>query len=109
MKELTKESAEIIAGRFRALGEPMRLRLLDILRQGERGVGELAYELEAGQANVSKHLQVLLSAGFVERHKEGVSSVYQVADPEVFKLCDIVCGTAERELNQKRRVLRLTR
>jgi DNA-binding transcriptional ArsR family regulator len=59
-----------------------------------------------GQANLSKHLQVLHAAGFLTRRKEGVSVYYTLADPDVFALCDLVCGRIERELAEQRRALR---
>jgi len=106
MVELTEASADIIAERFRALGDPMRLRLLQVLRAGERSVSELAERTGGGQANVSKHLQVLLQQGFVDRRKEGTTSWYRITDPEVFTMCDLVCGRLEEELGRKRKLLR---
>jgi ArsR family transcriptional regulator len=106
MVELSEASADIIAERFRALGDPMRLRLLQALRAGERSVGELAERTGGGQANVSKHLQVLLQQGFVDRRKEGTTSWYHITDPEVFTMCELVCGRLEEELGRKRKLLR---
>jgi ArsR family transcriptional regulator len=106
MIQLTDATAVTIAERFRALGEPMRLRLLNTLRGGERTVGELAERTGAGQANVSKHLQLLYQQGFVERRKEGTTSWYRITDPNVFHLCEIVCGQLEGELERKRKLLR---
>lgn len=109
MIELTDTNAAAIAERFKALGEPMRLRLLQALRAGERSVGELAEETDGGQANVSKHLQVLLQQGFVDRRKEGTTTWYRITDPQVFTMCELVCGGLEEELNRKRRLLRRRR
>ncbi len=96
-----------VADRFRLLGEPTRLRLLDLLRRrGERSVGELVEGTGAGQANVSKHLQLLHGAGFVTRRKDGTTVYYAIADDSVFQLCDIVCGRVEATLEQRRRALR---
>jgi len=106
MIELSDTTATAIAERFKALGEPMRLRLLQALRQGECPVGELAERTGGGQANVSKHLQVLLQQGYVDRRKEGTTSWYRIADPQVFKMCELVCGGLEEELDRKRRLLR---
>ncbi len=83
---------ELVAERFRIIGEPMRIRLLDRLREGPSGVGELAEALGASQQNVSKHLSTLHRGGVVGRHKEGNRVVYTVTDPSVFALCDAVCG-----------------
>jgi DNA-binding transcriptional ArsR family regulator len=89
---------ELIAARFRVLAEPMRIKLLDRLRDGDATVQELQDALGASQQNVSKHLAVLLSAGMVSRTKRGTSSVYAIADPEVFELCDQVCGGLRRQI-----------
>ena len=105
--QLTPATIDLVAERFRTLGEPTRLILLDQLRRGqERSVTELVDATGAGQANVSKHLQILLAAGFVSRRKEGTTVYYQLADPSVFQLCDLVCGRAEVVIEQKRRALR---
>lgn len=91
---------ELVAQRFRVLGEPMRIKLLDRLRDGEATVSELQEELEASQQNVSKHLGILHSAGMVSRTKRGTSVVYAISDPSVFDLCDQVCGGVRRQLQQ---------
>jgi DNA-binding transcriptional ArsR family regulator len=106
MIELSDTNAAAIAERFKALGEPMRLRLLQALRAGECPVGELAERTGGGQANVSKHLQVLYQQGYVGRRKEGTTTWYRITDPEVFKMCELVCGGLEEELDRKRRLLR---
>ena len=106
MITLTPELTEIVAERFRALGEPMRLRILDKLRQGGRTVGELVEETGATQANVSKHLQLLHRLGFVARQKEGTATRYQIADRDVFRMCDLVCGGARAQLRDQQRALR---
>ena len=92
--------AELIAERFRILGEPMRIRLLDALREGEATVQELEEATGASQQNVSKHLGVLLRAGIVARRKEGNFSVYSIADEAIFSLCEEVCGGLQRQLSE---------
>lgn len=106
MIELSGTNASAIAERFKALGEPMRLLLLEALRRGECSVGELAELTGGGQANVSKHLQVLLQQGYVDRRKEGTTSWYRITDPQVFRMCELVCGGLEQELDRKRKLLR---
>jgi DNA-binding transcriptional ArsR family regulator len=91
---------DVIAQRFRLLGEPMRIKLLDRLRDGQATVGELQQALGASQQNVSKHLGVLLQAGVVSRTKEGTSSVFAIADETVFELCEQVCGGLRRQLSE---------
>ncbi len=106
MAELSDANAEFIAERFKALCDPMRLRLLQALRSGERSVGELVERTGGGQANVSKHLQMLFQRGYVDRRKEGTTSWYRISDPAVFKICELVCGGLEEELGRKRKLLR---
>jgi DNA-binding transcriptional ArsR family regulator len=89
---------ELIARRFRVIGEPMRIRLLDHLREGEATVLELTDALDASQQNVSKHLQVLLEAGVVGRRKQGTHAYYSLADEAVLTLCEQVCGSLQRQL-----------
>ena len=84
--------AEVIAERFRLLGEPMRIRLLDALREGPATVQGLQEATGASQQNVSKHLGMLLRSGLVSRSKEGNFSLYAIADEGVFDLCEQVCG-----------------
>ncbi len=88
---------ELIARRFRVIGEPMRIRLLDCLREGEATVLELTDALDASQQNVSKHLQVLLEAGIVGRRKQGTYAYYSIADEAVLALCEQVCGSLQRQ------------
>ena len=95
---LSEELAELIARRFRAIAEPMRIRLLDLLREGEQTVNELALSLGATQQNVSKHLAVLAEAGIVARRKDGTRVHYRVADDGIFDLCERVCGSLHGRL-----------
>jgi DNA-binding transcriptional ArsR family regulator len=88
---------ELIAGRFKVLAEPLRLRLLNALRDGERTVTELMQETGAGQANVSRHLALMYRHGMVDRRKEGLHVYYRITDPAVFELCELVCGSLENE------------
>jgi len=91
--------AGLIARRFRAIGEPMRIRILDLLRDGELSVNSLAEQLGAGQQNVSKHLSVLAEHGIVARRKEGNHVYYRVVDQGVFDLCEQVCGSLQSQLS----------
>jgi DNA-binding transcriptional ArsR family regulator len=91
---------EVIAARFRVLGEPMRIRLLDALRESPATVQELQRATDASQQSVSKHLGVLLRSGLVSRSKEGNFSLYAIADEGVFELCEQVCGGLRRQLDE---------
>ena len=96
---LPEPLVDLIAARFRVLAEPMRIKLLDRLRDGEATVAELQEAVGASQQNVSKHLGVLLEAGIVRRTKRGTSSIYSIADEGVFELCEQVCGGLRRQLD----------
>jgi DNA-binding transcriptional ArsR family regulator len=103
VREYSDDMLEGIAQRFKALAEPMRLRILDALRRRERTVTELVELTGANQANVSKHLAVLHREGFVTRRRDGLHVHYRVSDPRVFALCDIVCGDLGRRAAQQAR------
>lgn len=107
-KPLPPQTLALIAERFRALAEPARLQILQQLRGGERTVTELVDATGLGQANVSKHLQVLLAAGFVGRRKAGLYTWYRLADQDVFRVCDLMCGRLETEARRRRRMLGLS-
>jgi DNA-binding transcriptional ArsR family regulator len=95
---LPEELADLIAGRFRVIGEPMRVRLLDRLRDGEANVNELAEQLGATQQNVSKHLAVLAGMGIVARRRDGNRVYYRIVDEGVLGLCEQVCGSMQAQL-----------
>src|SRR3712207_3491502 len=92
-EDLSDDAYSMLGERFKALSEPMRLRLIYALMDRERTVSELVGELGGSQANVSKHLRVLLEVGLVERRKQGLNSCYGIADLSVFEACDIMCSS----------------
>ena len=97
---LPEPLVELIAERFRVIGEPIRIRILDRLREGEASVGELTDALSATQQNVSKHLGVLHAAGVVSRRKDGTRVIYAIADQTVFALCETVCGSLHQSISE---------
>lgn len=82
---------EAISARFRVLAVPTRLAMLHALQRGERTVSALSEEVGTSQPNVSKHLRVLVDAGFVARREDGATTWCRILDPTVFRLCDLVC------------------
>lgn len=102
---VSEETLDLIAQRFRALGEPMRLRLLMLLQRGERTVSELVAQLHTSQANISKHLLVLTASGLLHRHKRGLNVFYSIADPRIFDMCDMVCGSLKKHHDARARLL----
>ena len=100
---LNLQNLESVATRFRILGVPLRLQILNELADGERSVTALVEATGSTQPNVSKHLTTLLAHRLVKRDQRGNSAYYSVADPAVFELCEIVCGNIERALEEERR------
>ncbi|HTR62185.1 MAG TPA: metalloregulator ArsR/SmtB family transcription factor [Candidatus Binataceae bacterium] len=88
---MTPQAMELVAARFRAMGEPLRLRILQQLETGERSVSALAATVGSTQPNVSKHLKVLQDAGLVQRRQQANNAYYSIADAMVFELCDMIC------------------
>lgn len=94
---LSRDALELVAQRFRALGDATRLALLQALFDEERTVQELCAVTGATQANASKHLALLLERGLVARRRDGLFTRYRVADATLVELCRLVCeALAER-------------
>jgi len=98
METLDDIAISHVANYFQALSEPMRLKVLNALRSGDRNVGELANLLGCTTANISKHLSLLAKGGFVQRQMQGNAAYYRIADPAIFDLCNLVCGQVGRRL-----------
>ncbi len=95
---LSDQALDLVAMRFRSLGEPMRLKIVRLLEQSELSVGELVQRLKSSQANVSKHLKVLMNAGVLCRRVQGTSAFYSICDPLIIKICDTICSGTARNL-----------
>lgn len=102
---LRPESYDAIARRFRVLGVPIRLQILHRLGEGEATVGQLTASTQSSQPNVSKHLSTLLQAGLVVREQRGKAAYYRIADPTIFELCELVCGSLEQHLKRQQAAL----
>ncbi len=96
MEDLPPEALEQVAAYFQALSEPTRLQILNLLRDGEFNVGEIAQRCGFTAANVSRHLSLLTQHGIVARESRGTSVYYRIADPQIYELCDLVCGSLAR-------------
>jgi DNA-binding transcriptional ArsR family regulator len=96
-KILSPAQLVAVSGLFGVLSEPSRLALLQALRSGPLTVSELMEACAMKQANVSKHLAVLHDHHLVKRERVGISIRYQIADPMIFSLCNLVCGKMERD------------
>ncbi len=96
---------DMIASRFKLLGEPLRLKLIAALTTGEKSVGELVTITGAGQPNVSKHLNALMLGGLISRRKRGTSILYSVTDASVLELCNIVCAGMQTHVTTQARAI----
>ena len=94
---LSDRMLEVVAAKFRTLGEPQRLRILQVLEAGEKSVTEVMEAVGGQQSGTSRHLQTLFEAGLVGRRRCASSVLYSISDPAVFRLCEIVCNSAEQE------------
>lgn len=108
-KRLGPDTIRAVADRFKALAEPARLSVLNELRVGPRSVTDLIEATGLSQANLSKHLQVLHGHGFVSRQREGLFTIYELADRSVFELCDIMCGQLKRRAGEQITRLRIVK
>ena len=100
MEGLPDEALAQVAAYFQALSEPTRLQILNLLRQREHSVGELAQRCGFSAANISRHLSLLTQHGLVQRTSRGNSAIYSIADPSVYALCDLVCGSIARKFDR---------
>jgi len=100
-KKLSTEALALIADRFKVLSEPLRLRILHLLQEGEKSVGELTDTISTSQPNVSKHLKILQDAGIVKRKQVGNTVYYSIADQSIFILCEAVCDSLEDRLKRQ--------
>src|SRR5687768_18392188 len=90
----------------KALSNPPRLEMLELLAQGERTVDSLAGEIGLSLANTSQHLQVLRQAALVESRKDGLFVHSRLASTEVFELSKVVRTVAELRLAELERLVR---
>ena len=105
-KNIPAQSIELIAERFHALGEPARLRILMALQEGERTVSDLVESQGTSQANISKHLQILTTRGFLKRRKQGLNVFYAISDKEIFNMCSMVCGGIRKQLDARSKLMK---
>jgi DNA-binding transcriptional ArsR family regulator len=100
-KNLSDAALQLIADRFKVLSEPMRLKILHALWDGEQTVGQIIASTHGLQANVSKHLGMLQQSGLVSRRKEGLNVYYRIVDEVVFDLCETVCESLHDRLTEQ--------
>ncbi|UZE95179.1 ArsR/SmtB family transcription factor [Alkalimarinus alittae] len=102
-KQLSAEALEQIALRFKLLSDPMRLKILHSLQEGERSVNQLVALTGSSQPNISKHLNILRTSGMVKRRQESNQAFFSISAPFIFDLCEIVCNGIAEDLDQLKR------
>jgi DNA-binding transcriptional ArsR family regulator len=105
-KPVPQEVVQQVAEYFSVLSEPMRLKILNLLRDGEKCVQDLVEETHTSQANVSKHLKVMVQAGILSRRSKGTLAYYRVEDELIFELCGLVCDRLATRIEQQARHFR---
>ncbi|NDD62729.1 MAG: ArsR family transcriptional regulator [Acidobacteria bacterium] len=105
-RRISDEGLLMVAGRFRILSDPMRLRILQFLEGGEQSVGAIAAEVASTQPNVSKHLKTLQEGGLLTRRQEGNTVYYAIGDASIFALCDLVCQNLEERAARRTAIYR---
>jgi DNA-binding transcriptional ArsR family regulator len=90
---------------FRLLGHPVRVRVLELLRDGERTVGELQTALELDSGGMSQHLTAMRRQGVLESRKEGAKVYYRVKDPRTFQLLAVAREILASQLEESRSIL----
>lgn len=106
---LSEAALEIVAARFRALGDPTRLKLVQFLFEGEKSVQELCSRTGMSQANISKHLSILSEQGVLARRREGLFAYYSIADQSIYELCALVCNSLSERFTRAQQEFRSSR
>ncbi|NEN98636.1 MAG: helix-turn-helix transcriptional regulator [Moorea sp. SIO3I7] len=105
ISQLSPTSLTLIADFFKVLSEVSRLQIICCLKSGSKNVSQIIEETGLGQANVSKHLKILAKAGIVTRNQQGINVFYQIANPFIFELCELVCDSLSLQIKQQHQQL----
>ncbi len=105
--KLSPAALGLMANFFKVLSEVSRLQIVCSLKNGAKNVSEIVAETGLGQANVSKHLNMLTKAGVVAREQKGICVYYQIANPFLFELCDLVCDVLSAQFQQQNQQLEM--
>lgn len=101
MAKMPPSALGLVADFFKVLSESSRLNIVCCLRSGEKNVSEIIEETKLGQANVSKHLKMLAQVGIVSRTQKGINVYYQISNPFIFELCDLVCNSLSIQFQEQ--------
>ncbi len=103
MDQFSPQALEQIAAYFKVFADPTRLQILNLLRDGELNVGQLAQRCKFSSANISRHLSILNQHGLITRKTQGTSAYYKVADDSPYALCELVCQNISRQINAQKK------
>lgn len=101
ISKLSPVAIALMADFFKVLSEPSRLQIICTLKSGSKNVSQIINETGLGQANVSKHLKVLTQASIVARSQQGINVFYQISNPFIFELCELVCDSISIQIEQQ--------
>lgn len=101
LETIAPELLPVLAERLKALGDPLRLRIMQVLAAGERTVGELVERIGTTQPNISRHLARLEQAGWIVRRRAGAHVLVRLADEVGDELCATICGLVRRQAEQR--------
>jgi DNA-binding transcriptional ArsR family regulator len=108
MEKSEQKKLKILEGQasiLKALGQPTRLQILDLLRDGERCVCEIFPAISQEQANVSKHLSILKQAGILESRKDGLRILYRIKTPEILNLLTGVSKLLKAQASEQHQLM----
>lgn len=105
VSQLSPLALTLMADFFKVFSEVSRLQIVCSLRVGAKNVTQIIDSTGLGQANVSKHLKILTQAGIVSRNQQGINVFYEIANPFVFELCDLVCNSLSIQIEQQSKQL----
>ncbi len=107
MEELMEERVlELKAEILKALAQPTRLKILELLRNGERCICEIVPAINGEQSNISRHISLMQKSHLVTTRKDGVKVMVKVRDPEIFNILDKVSAILKNQMNEQRRLIR---
>jgi len=104
---MARDIAEMEARILRALSNPIRIRIVEFLKGGEKCVCEIYPELGVEQSNLSRHLSVMKSAGIISDRRQGINIYYSVTDGRIFNLLDLVSEILKSQLERDRELIEL--
>jgi len=99
---MSEDAIQQVSEVLKAMADPMRLRILHSLHDGELSVTSIIEVVSGSQANVSRHLSILRKAGLVDCRREGLNAFYRIIDPQVFTICESVCSAIGERLDRER-------